>query len=391
MRTKLPTITFVYDRYNKSSNTQRASVEIRITYQRKQKYISTGIMIYPNQWNNNIIVNTPDATILNQILDKLLVDIRKIIYDMIQENCIDIFSIPNRLKVSENSKITFMEYCKRRAVIRKYGKAEDTQERYDRFLRLLEEYGKIKYFEDITEEKIISYDKFLIKKDLKPYSKWNNYHRFLNSFIIDAVDEGLLSRNPYKWVNIDKKNKDATERYLTPEEFYRIKSTKMPTECLERVRDVFIFQTYTCLSYSDLKKFNAKDAIEVNEVKTYLGDRTKTRKDFTIPLLEPALDILNKYNRELPVISNTKYNLYLKAVASIASVDRPVSTHWARHTGATLMLNEGLDLKMIAKICGHSSTRITEKIYAKLLNRTVVNAVSDIKDNIIKPPHLKKK
>jgi hypothetical protein len=39
---------------------------------------------------------------------------------------------------------------------------------------------------------------------MKAYSRWNNYHRFLNSFIMDAMDAGLLERNPYRWVNIDK-------------------------------------------------------------------------------------------------------------------------------------------------------------------------------------------
>lgn len=34
--------------------------------------------------------------------------------------------------------------------------------------------------------------------------KWNNYHRFLNSFIIDAIKEGLMTRNPYNWLNIDR-------------------------------------------------------------------------------------------------------------------------------------------------------------------------------------------
>ena len=80
----------------------------------------------------------------------------------------------------------------------------------------------------------------------------------------------------------------------------------------------------------------------------------------------------------LPIISNVKYNEYLKVVAQAAGIDKPISSHWARHTGATLLLNEGIDIKIVAKICGHSSMRITEQIYAKLLDETVVEAVKDI-------------
>jgi len=68
-------------------------------------------------------------------------------------------------------------------------------------------------------------------------------------------------------------------------------------------------------------------------------------------------------------------------VAQTAGIDKPVSSHWARHTGATLLLNQGgLDMKIVAKICGHSSTRITEKVYAKLLDESVVDAMAGVNE-----------
>ena len=73
------------------------------------------------------------------------------------------------------------------------------------------------------------------------------------------------------------------------------------------------------------------------------------------------------------------YNQYLKVIAQAASIDKPVSTHYARHTGATLLLNEGIDMRIISKICGHSSTKITEQVYAKLLDETVVDAIKKLK------------
>ena len=113
-------------------------------------------------------------------------------------------------------------------------------------------------------------------------------------------------------------------------------------------------------------------------MKVYTGSRHKTNISFTIPILSPAWDILMKYEGKLPVISNVKYNEYLKIVAHAAGIEKPVSSHWARHTGATLLLNEGVNMKIVSKICGHSSTRITEQIYAKLLDETVVDAVQNL-------------
>ena len=60
-------------------------------------------------------------------------------------------------------------------------------------------------------------------------------------------------------------------------------------------------------------------------------------------------------------------------------INKPVSTHYARHIGATLLLNEGIDMRIISKICGHSSTKITEQVYAKLLDETVVDAIKKLK------------
>jgi integrase len=117
---------------------------------------------------------------------------------------------------------------------------------------------------------------------------------------------------------------------------------------------------------------------EVKGTKVYTGKRNKTGKPFTIPLLSPALEILDKYNNILPIISNVKYNEYLKVVAQASGIEKPVSSHWARHTGATLLLNEGVDMRIISKICGHSSIKMTEQIYAKLLDETVVDAIKDI-------------
>ena len=137
------------------------------------------------------------------------------------------------------------------------------------------------------------------------------------------------------------------------------------------------------MAYTDMASFDASKIQEIKGMKVYVGKRNKTKETFTIPLLSPALSILKKYNYKLPIISNEKYNEYLKVVAQALGIDKPLSSHWARHTGATILLNEGgFDMKIVAKICGHSSTRITEKVYAKLLDETVVDAMAGFEGKI---------
>ena len=383
MNNKQPIISFVFDRRHKATFTTKGALELRVCHNYQQKWISTGVMLYAHQWKNDKIINCPDAMIISQALDKLVMNIRQIILNMQQKGKIVLSNIPLRLKEMEEGKINFLEFCKQRAEIRKYKKAKDSQERYDRFLKYFIEWGKIQSFEDVTEQNIILYDQFLTKTGMKPYSKWNNYHRFLNSFILDAIDAGYLKKNPYRWVNIEKdKSVGGIGKYLSPEEFRKIKNTPMPTESLTHVRDVFVFQTYTCLSYSDLREFDPKQIQEIKGMYVYVGKRKKTNMTFTIPLLSPAMEILHRYSGELPIISNVKYNEYLKVVAQTAGIDKPVSTHWARHTGATMLLNEGVDMRIVSKICGHSSTKITEQVYAKLLDETVVDAISKVQQDL---------
>ena len=376
MITKLPQIHIIYDRYKKASPTRKAVVEIRITYNYKQKYISTGIWLFPKQWKNGKIINCPNIVEISKTLDTLISNIRKILYTMIQEGNINLFSITNKLRELEKGEETFIGFCERKSKIRKYGKCADTQKRYDRFLRMFLSWGKIIKFEDVNEDNILMYDEYLRSKNMKPYSIWNNYHRFLNSFIKDAIEEGRLKKNPYKKIRIKKdKYTSSIDKCLTKEEFNRIIDTPMPTQALERVKDLFIFQSYTCMSYSDMKAFDVKSIELIRGMSVYTGKRKKTGKSFTIPLLKGAMEVVEKYNWQLPIISNMKYNEYLKVVAQAAGINKPVSTHWARHTGATMLLNEGIPMHIVSRICGHSSMKITEQIYAKLLDETVVDTL----------------
>ena len=367
-----PILTFVYDRRKKASSHKEGSVELRITFERHQKFMTTGVRLLPKQWKNGQVINRLDAQEMQQTLETLMSKARKVINEMLSCGNLNIDEIPARLKSDTVDERSFIKFCEDRVKVRAYGKKADTVERYDRFMRWLKNYGKIRFFSEVTDKNIILMDESLRATGMKNYSKWNNYHRFMNSFILDAIDEGYLKRNPYKWLHIEKEKNSGLQKYLTKEEFHKIETAIMPTKSLERVRDVFVFQTYTCLSYVDLANFDMEKMNNRDGISIYNGKRGKTGKEFSFLLMKKARAILDKYGGKLPVISNIKYNEYLKVVAQSAKVDKPITSHWARHTGATMLLNEGgVDMEVIARILGHSSTRQTRETYAKLLDTTV--------------------
>lgn len=388
-----PILKFVFDRKKKATRVKEGVVELRIYYCSKHYYVSTGVRCLSKHWREpGLIVNRLDAFELQRTLDLLMTRARELMNKMICSGELDMKQLVTQLsgrlaKRSEENVIaqrSFMDFCKERAEVRKYGKSEDSCERYDRFLRWFAEWGVIQTFSDITDENILRMDGELVRKGMKPYSKWNNYHRFLNSFILDAKEAGFVRRNPYKWLNIAKeKSSGGLGKYLSPEEFRRICDVQPPTRELERARDVFVFQTWTCLSYVDLAAFDAGKLQRMKGRYVYVGKRGKTNQEFTFLLLKPAERILEKYHGKLPVSANAKYNDNLKILAVMAGIDKPVSSHWARHTGATLLLNEGhMDMEVVAKVLGHSSTKITRQVYAKLLDETVVDAMAAIDERL---------
>ena len=75
-------------------------------------------------------------------------------------------------------------------------------------------------------------------------------------------DEGIIRKNPYKCLHIkkDKNSEAALEKYLTKEEFARLANMQLPTDYLRHARDLFLFQTFTCMAYVDLAAFDPATA-----------------------------------------------------------------------------------------------------------------------------------
>lgn len=391
-----PILKYIYNRYRKASPTRDAVVELRIAYNNRQKYLSTGIRLFPKEWQRGRVVNRLDASIINKTLDKLMNDVREVIYEMIDDDQIDIFAIPVKLAAKRRKTMTFIEFYKEKAEIRKHGIGKIAQGRYDLVPRVLEEFGRITTFYDLTPKNIIALDKYLEKKGIQASSRWHNYHKYIRRFLGEAIREGYLETDPYDGVRLDHGNFDKSiEKFLTVEELKQLRDAKMPDERLERVRDLFIFQSYTCLSYTDLEHFDKnRITVNVDGQKVYQGNRGKTSVRFTIPLLAPALEILVRYNGLPPslttkgkssgkIISNPKYNKYLKEISEPAGLSQCLTTHWARHTGATMLLNAGVAPEVIAVVGGWANTKVLMKIYAKMQEKTVIKAVNDIEDKIV--------
>ena len=203
---------------------------------------------------------------------------------------------------------------------------------------------------------------------------------FLKWFLRWAFKKGVHQNNAYDSYKPKLKSTQKKIIFLTWDELNRLREFKIPSnkQALERVRDVFLFQCFTGLRYSDvfnLRRSDIKgDHIEVTTV--------KTSDSLIIELNNHSKAILDKYkdvafedDKVLPVITNQKMNDYLKELAEMAGIDEPVrqtyykgneriddvtpkyallGTHAGRRTFICNALALGIPPQVVMKWTGHS-------------------------------------
>lgn len=203
----------------------------------------------------------------------------------------------------------------------------------------------------------------------------------LKKIVNYAIKQGFISKNPMATFTLEFKQ--VKRVVLSIEELKKLIQFDFQRPTLEKVRDVFIFQCFTGLSYADIKTLNLRD-IEDNLIKM---DRAKTGNKFVVPLLPQALELIDKYadyenatNPIFPVLSNQKMNLNLKLIQEIVGIKKSLTTHIGRHTFATtIALANGVPIETVSKMLGHTKISTTQ-VYAKVLDDKIIKDMDRLKD-----------
>lgn len=219
---------------------------------------------------------------------------------------------------------------------------------------------------DITPSFIEGYQNYCLKT-LKTNTT-NKQLKMLKKILSFAVKERLLEVNPFQMTLKEEKLDYHT---LTIDDVKYLLSVEITDKRIASIRDLFVFQSMTGLSYADMASLSMDDIKDDVIIKR----RKKTDVQFVIPVLPIAKTILEKYEYKLPIISNQKYNQYLKVLGDVCKMPMSLHSHLARHSYACILLNSGVDMKTISKTLGHSSMRTTERIYAEMSNQTVISNI----------------
>ena len=378
-----------------------APVEVRVIVNRKPFYINTGVRVRKSEWKFNRVINRADADALNERVAIMLERVDALVNDSLERGTeIDVADIRRKVWAPDarrrNDVDDVLAWMSEQVPF--LGVKHGTAKHYECSIRRLLEFGHIRKWSDVTLENLHKWDAFLHGiethrtdaeiKAAKPVEyigqgTVRNYHKDINALLGRALKFGMITANPYDRMKGEiKRGDNETVEYLTKDELKRMEQLELEDgTMLSLARDLFIFQAYTGMGYSDMQTFSLDDCQHDGDRWILAKRRVKTSVVYYVQLLPPALAVAQKYGGQLPQIAVQVYNRNLHAVAEMAKIKKRVTSHVARHTFATWALHQKVPIERVSKMLGHANIRQTQR-YAKVLAQDVYNEFDKLKESL---------
>ena len=214
-----------------------------------------------------------------------------------------------------------------------------------------------------------------------------DFHHQLKGAILDAVDEGLIDRDPTRKAIIKGKtpSKNKKIKYLNQFELHTLISTLNLSS--EISWDWFILLVAkTGLRFSEALALTPKDfdfahqSISVNKTWNYKdeGGFMPTKNKSSVRKVQIDWQMVIQFSELIKGLSDDepifiKDKVYNSTVNDILSrhckrANIPViSVHGLRHTHASILLFAGVSIASVARRLGHSSMNTTQKTYLHII------------------------
>lgn len=380
------TLTCFVKKYRTNANGE-APIYLKIRIGNRKMELSSKQFINPTCWNpvKERVEDSPGAASINAIISKMKSDLNKVITNLyVTGEGVDISAVKQYLEfgtlkkdhsllevVTEHNK----QFEKQIGVRYSYGSYKN----YKTTLAFLKEFIRDEYKNGDIPLKNVNHkfcERFFIWLTSVKTCNQNGAGKHLQRLKTISnygYKMGYVQENPIR--NYTLSFKTPAREALTWDEIKKIERLKLTDKTLENIRHILLFQVYTGLSYADVKVFSMKHVYKGIGGNLWLKmERTKTHNTFTLPLVKPALSILDKYADEnrnpdtpvFPVLSNQKMNYYLKLIQQLTGINKNFHTHLFRHTFAsTVTLQSGVPLETVSKMLGHSKITMTQ-VYARV-------------------------
>jgi len=208
-----------------------------------------------------------------------------------------------------------------------------------------------------------------------------------------ALNRGYINRYPFAEYKPKIDKVDIV--YLTFEEVNKIEAKIFSMERLEIVKKIFLFSCYSGLSFKEMENLKPSNIITSdNETFWIKMIRQKTKREYKCVLLPQAHKLileLQKFkhaipkDKLLPMISNQKYNAYLKEIAEVCRIPKKLTSHVGRKTFSIgLALRSSVSIELLSALLGHSSIRVTTDYYTKITDEIMIDGVKNLSEQLKK-------
>ena len=379
---------------NKTRRNGTAPLNFRLTYNGKRREIATGQFIKPKHWYSKIqIVKPPNDENININTQLSLIKSkinRAFLLLQVKEDEFDVDDIYNQFvgkrTASERTLLDAFDYHINR--MQKLVGIEVKQvsvQKYNQSLKHVKTFLKFKFnkrdylLKDLKLNFLTEFDYYLrTEKKFMSNSVYKTVQR-LRRVVRVAVGADYLVKDPFV---LHKANKPKIKVvFLSVEELKAFETHHFTQSRLQLVQDCFIFSCYTGLAYNELKNLSKKHIVKGFDGHLWVEMlREKTQKEIAIPLLPKTRELIEKYNSDaeviFPLMSNQRYNSYLKEMATILGIEKRLTTHTARKTFAsTVLLFNDVPMEIVSELLGHSSISTTTESYGKIIRKKVSEEV----------------
>ena len=270
-------------------------------------------------------------------------------------------------------------------------KSATTYRKYETTRKHLQGYLRTKCLEDIILENInhafiCGFEVYLRVTAHCAHNTTAKFLQFFKRIIILALNNDYIIKNPFSEYQIKLQKVDRG--YLTKEELQRIIEKNFDIKRLVLIRDLFVFSSFTGLSYIDIKNLSKDHLYIAHDGNLWLRmNRNKSGETTNVRLFDIPKSLISKYDNPnstylFPVPSNQKVNAYLKEIADVCGIHKNLTFHVARHTMATTVcLVNGVPIESLSKVLGHTNIKTTQ-LYAKITDEKLSNDLAILKAKI---------
>jgi site-specific recombinase XerD len=372
----------------------------RLTYLEKRKQFATGLFIKPDFWNNSKQIAQPPNegnSFINSQLSLIKNNINQaFLFLQLQKQDFNVEQIYKQYAgETQNEDKTLMDalsyHNNRMKKLIGIEVAFTTWEKYHQTQIHLSDFIWYKYrkkdilLKELSSNFINEYEYYLKTEKKFMISTVFKCIQRLRRVIKMAIAMDYLTKDPFILYHAKEPHKEIV--YLSVEELNRLESYPFASDRLSQVRDMFIFCCYTGLAYTEMANLKPENLIKHPDGSVCIEMcRQKTQRNFVVPLLKKAQSIIYKYendNQLLPIITNQKFNAYLKEIADIVNINKRLTHHIARKTFATtILLYNDVPIEIVSELLGHSKISITQEHYAKVMQSKVNEHINRLEEKL---------